>query len=920
MEGYTNVGGFCRGHHIHGGTAVYLRNQYVEDVENLRRCTELSAEFDFECSAILFKKTVCVITLYRSQVGDFNAFIERLSDVLSYIISRNIPHIIICGDLNIDFLVTSSSLNCLKDLFTSHGLRLMSNEPTRIFRYSNGTVSESGLDYVVTNIPQDKIISWLNFDPALSDHHAQFLSWEMGAGDSVSDANRWEVVHTRNIGAINVAEFKQLFVSTNNFFNNFISSVNFATDIDSYYDAFLEHFLWCYNAACPEVTKKISVFKGLDKKVRFSQSIKQKTTELRELNYLRKSLNDVNLNSRYKQKKNQLARLINMEKQAHYSKLINSSQSKSKTTWKLVNAARGISRSHGSVSIIHEGETINDAKALTRLFGDYFSTVVDQKLNDYFGGNLSDHCTVTNLTIAETMFMEPVTPFEVCSIISSMPNRRSTGRDGVATDFIKKVGDVTSVILAALINASLNLGTFPRGLKDSIIIPVPKKGVTQDVSNYRPISLISVFSKIFERIVADKVYAFLDKYSLLTGCQHGFRGGHSTETAIAQFTQYVNDKLDQDQFVVAIFFDLSRAFDTLHPAFVSEKIAKLGLRGHINKWITSYLSNRQFLVKIRGEVSDFYSVDTGAPQGSVLGPLIFLLYINDLPTHVTDGATFMYADDTTIVISDPNVDGVCRRLEGVIAQFKYWCDKNRLIVNIAKSQYIFFRNKLRHTDFNRVGTNNSKFEFAREVRFLGVVVDSCLTWKGHIEYIAGKLNSAYYAITSLKNKFNVQTLMSVYYALVYPHLSYAVVVWGQSADWYRLFVLQKRIVRRIFDLKFRMSCRGAFRSMSILTLASVYLLKILTYVYKNRHNLSTHSDIHGYNTRGKLNICPIKHYHTYYEKSPLYAGVYYYNLLPSVIRNSGAPMHIFKKSLKKLLVDGCYYDVGEYVDSMLAHG
>lgn len=889
------------------------------DAENLSRYVKLSAEFDFECSAILFKKTLCVISLYRSQVGSFDTFVERLSDVLADIMSRNIPYVIICGDLNIDFLETSSNYYCLRDLFSSHGLQSLINEPTRVFRYSNGNISVSGLDYLVTNIPQDNITSCLNFDPALSDHHVQYLSWVMEGDNTENRENLCKIVHSRNISAVHLAEFKKLFITTDNFYSNFITTLNYVTDVDIYFDAFMEHFLWCYNATCPEVTKMVPVINKPNKKIHFSQAVKLKSRELRDLNCLRKSLADLNVENCYRQRKNELSRLITAEKQTFYSNLINSSQCKSRTTWQLVNASRGVSKHQKSIHIVHEGEIVRDAKVLSKLFGDYFSEVVGLQLNDYFGNNLSTSCTVTDFSVSKTMFMSPVTPREVCSVIASLPNKRSTGYDGVTTDFIKKVGHVTSEILSALINISLNLGKFPNCLKSSVIIPVPKKGNTAEISNYRPISLLSVFSKIFERIVADKISVFLERHSLLTGCQHGFRKGHSTETAIVQLTQYVNDKLDNDQIVIAIFFDLSRAFDTLHPAFVSEKIAKLGLRGNINQWIMSYLCDRQFLVKVEHEHSDFYSVNTGTPQGSVLGPLIFLLYVNDLPDHITDGTTFMYADDTTIVISDSGVDGVCRKLEGVIAQFKYWCDKNRLIINFAKTQYVHFRGKSRHVEFGNVrmnDMNNAQLVFNSEVKFLGAVVDSCFTWKQHIEYVADKLSSAYYAITSLKNKFSKETLMSVYYALVYPHLSYAVAVWGQSTDSSRLFILQKRIIRRIFDLRFRTSCRETFRSVKILTLTSIYLLKILTFIHENRRDFSTHSDRHNYDTRGKLSICPVKHYHSYYEKSPAYAGVCLYNLLPSSFRNDDVQVHVFKRKLKKLLVDGCYYDVGEFVDSM----
>lgn len=144
----------------------------------------------------------------------------------------------------------------------------------------------------------------------------------------------------------------------------------------------------------------------------------------------------------------------------------------------------------------------------------------------------------------------------------------------------------------------------------------------------------------------------------MSDCQHGFRKGRSTETATIRFVQHVNDRLDLGEYVVAVFFDLSRAFDTLHPGFVSEKFASLGLEGNINEWICSYLSNRKFTVKVKNKYSKTYSLTCGTPQGSILGPLIFLLYVNDLPSYISEGMVFMYADDTTVVVSDVSPEGV----------------------------------------------------------------------------------------------------------------------------------------------------------------------------------------------------------------------------------------------------------------------
>lgn len=299
-------------------------------------------------------------------------------------------------------------------------------------------------------------------------------------------------------------------------------------------------------------------------------------------------------------------------------------------------------------------------------------------------------------------------------------------------------------------------------LKKAAIIPVFKKGDPHNVENYRSISLLSIFSKIIEKIVYNRIFNFLNQNNILIDCQHGFRPGHSTESGTIDFIQHVYKELDDDKYVTAFLFDLTRAFDTIDKDFLSTKLHHLGLRGPINEWVISFLSNRQIITKIGEAESDTFDMNIGTPQGSVLGPLLFLLFVNDLPNHITGGKVFMYADDTTIVVSDCKADIVLDKAKTILDEFNNWCYHNRLIINYVKTSCVEFKNKHKIIGNQIFKFNSYEIKSASTASFLGITLDSNLHWEQHIDKTSSKLNKSFYVISSLKNSLNTEALVSVH--------------------------------------------------------------------------------------------------------------------------------------------------------------
>nr|CAH7757182.1 unnamed protein product [Callosobruchus chinensis] len=227
-------------------------------------------------------------------------------------------------------------------------------------------------------------------------------------------------------------------------------------------------------------------------------------------------------------------------------------------------------------------------------------------------------------------------------------------------------------------------------------------------------------------------------------------------------------------------FDLSRAFDTVNISFVSKKLEKIGIRGCLNDWVTSSLKDRNFFVKIRNEKSNEFYSNWGTPQGSVLGPLIFLIFINDLPQYLSHGRIFLYADDTYIVVSDCSKLGLMDNIDIVTNEFISWCKKNSVIINSSKTVLLEFYLLPKIPVGPTLSCFGSLIEPLTTTAFLGVTIDSHISWHAQIQTVCKKLQKSYFATSTLKNNLKTSSLLEVYYALVYSAISYCIITWGHN--------------------------------------------------------------------------------------------------------------------------------------------
>lgn len=902
LHNYSMISSFCRKTHVHGGTAIFANETILHVCKPLNYLNNLSVELSFECSAICLDRKSCIIVIYKSPVlGVFDIFIEQFTKLLQ-LVSEKYSDIYVCGDFNVDKLKDSTENHILHDLLRSYGLNSLIHEPTRVYCGVSG-VSRTAIDYVITNKNNARVSL---IDPGISDHSAQILHCPSIISNGNTIQSERSIINTRRIFSENaIRNFKFYFKNV----PEMLTNSNNINDIDDYFELFWVEFSHYFELSFPKTCIKTSTRPNrTQQKFKFSPELQAESQNIKELNRLKKIMRDENLNKQYKIKKNQYNKNIIKERQLHNKKIIENSHNKTKTLWEIVNSNLNRTKVHEKISLNHENYTITDASKLSSIFAEHYATSIEKKLSEHFNVR-SEECTHSSIN-NDTMFFTPVTAEEISDIIIGLPNKKSTGEDEVPIKLIKECRHEFSICFANIVNKSISLGKFPEKLKTALVIPVFKKGDKCDIKNYRPISLLSVFAKIIEKIVALRLTDFLNNKNVLTPSQHGFRNKFSTETAATELVQNIHNEIDAKRYVMGVFFDLSNAFDTLDIPFVSKKLFNLGIRGIINDWIVSYLTNRKLLVKIDKEMSEKYNVNIGTPQGSILGPLLFLMFVNDLPQHFKSARVYMYADDTSFIVSAKELTELRDEVNGILQLFDNWCYKNRLIINYDKTVCINFKTKQKNINFNfNLSFNNYPLTLQTETKFLGILLDENISWSKHIDQLCSKLVQSCFAISNLKNNLDKKSLLSVYYALVYSKLSYNIIVWGQSVDTNRIFILQKRILRIIFDKGNRESCRTIFRKENILTLTSIYLLKLLIYIHINRNKLPMSK--HQYATRKNGDIYINKCNLTLYRKSPLYAGSYLYNKLPPNIKNFNN-INKFKAELKRFLISNCFYTLEEY--------
>ena len=540
--------------------------------------------------------------------------------------------------------------------------------------------------------------------------------------------------------------------------------------------------------------------------------------------------------------------------------------------------------------------------------------VISNTLNNYFANigpslakkieepdDLQGHDTNVSVNDTEcTKFtLKPVSHECVLEHIQSLSENKATGVDNISAKLLQKAGVAIVDPIAHIINLSLQTSTFPDSWKRARLNPIYKSGDHTDPSNYRPIAILPVLSKICEKVVFAQVYEFLN--DKLYSCQSGFRPLHSTTTALLNVTDDWFNAIDKGNVVGLVMLDLKKAFDTVNHSILIEKLKMYNLDDKCIKWFESYLFNRTHCTSINGVTSKRANSQCGIPQGSILGPLLFIAYINDLPQHVSTNTTVsMYADDTAMYTTCRNVNELNRVLNNDLCNVSNWLARNKLSLNVAKTELIIIGSKQRLSQINdgelNVHINETNLKRVKTCKHLGFIIDENLSWNEHVNQIEKK--KAAFSLYTLRKASPVvprNIMCMLYNCILLPHFDYGDNIWGTCnvSSHHKVQKLQNRAAKIITGSARMDSSTEARNKLKWLNLKERYQFHLAVNMFKvmngqapnylaNRFNIKDS----GYALRGYKNLSIPKPRTEFKKRSFSYCGATLWNSLPDAIKSS----------------------------------
>ena len=537
----------------------------------------------------------------------------------------------------------------------------------------------------------------------------------------------------------------------------------------------------------------------------FYESWKKTTSETDKLG-------DHDLYCKYSDFRRKLKFIIRCAKNKYYGNKFNKCEGNMKKTWQLINELRGKAQHKNKPSFKIDGQLVHDKRMISNGFNKYFASVAENMNND-LNNKLQNSEAIScekffDKSIPGSMFFMPCNEFEVSEIIHELETGKSSD---LPIKVIKQSSSILVPKLTKFFNCFIEKGVFPKILKEGRITPIFKKGDAQIFGNYRPVCTLPIFGKILEKIIFNRLYNYFSSKGIIYDNQFGFRKNHSTSHAINFSVNKILEGLNRNKHVLGIFIDLSKAFDTINHDILLQKLANYGIRGACKNLLRSYLSNRSQYTSIFNEASDLASIKYGVPQGSVLGPLLFIIYINDIVNSSKDGKFILFADDTNIFVIGDSEQDAFDRANLVLCNVYLYMVSNQLHVNMGKCCYMHFRPKSTfksasrsrycYTNFMPVlKINNQKIPQVHSTKFLGVIIDDKLSWEDHVSHLENKLKSSLVMIKRIMKYIPKLHYMKLYHSLFLSHLTYGISCWGGIPHYklQKLFVIQKRCIRLLF--------------------------------------------------------------------------------------------------------------------------
>ena len=757
--------------------------------------------------------------IYRPPNSSKEAFIDRLTLILDYY-QQNLKDSIlyIFGDLNLDLFCEAECMivQNLVNQFYSYDLCPMIRRATRVTK-----TTAKLIDHIWSNDPNIQNSGIIR--SRVTDHFPVFVTRKSEA--QVRDSH--ETVSYRNFSTSNKQKFRDALSRTN--WTNVLECDNVESMYNSFSDTMTSLFIECF-PMCTRRKKTLDIDKPfITDEIKCLIKEKHKITKL----YLKKP---ITFAAQYTRIRNEVTLAVKNAKKNYVQNLFSSYERDPQKMWGVIDEILGRSAKDSTIvkSLKIENEVISDLPKIVNAFNEFFANI-GSDLNANFPETSNFSNFLVTRPNSEFKF-RPVHVNEVRKIIAGMRRHGGNFDNNIPTFIFKDFSDQLVEIVAAVCNRSIMTGIFPSRLAIAKVTCLFKNGDPNDVSNYRPISILPSFSKILEKVVISQFSNYLNSNHIITNCQFGFRSGRSTEHAVHTLVKDIHDSFNMNNFVLCIFLDIKKAFDSLDRHILIQKLKFYGVRGIECNWFQSYLSNRKQYTKIGNTSSDTLPVKFGVPQGGVLSSLLFLIFINDIINCSLYSDCVLYADDTSLYVSSPMIGDLFDKAQRALLNFKSWFDENKLTLNTSKTNYIIFhRLQKRIPTINRdLCLNNSKLNRVFNTRFLGLVIDSNLSWSDHIRNLSKKLFKYVPIVYRIRNFCTRRALSLVYNCLIYSNIIYCNSVWGPSKKvaTHPLVIVHKKIIRAIAGVGQLQPTAGIFQELRILNFDNINVYMSGIFVYK----------------------------------------------------------------------------------------